>query len=81
MSVCVCGCVCVDNNSRHNGSIHFKLEHIEYENSSDEFDIGHCQSQGHSMTFKFFTIYHNTACQVLYISFGTYKEDVIKSVC
>ena len=29
--------------SKNNGSIHLKLEHIVvYENSSDEFDIGHC---------------------------------------
>ena len=28
---------------KNNGSIHLKLEHIVvYENSSDEFDIGHC---------------------------------------
>ena len=55
MSVCVCWClgvclsvclsvflsvcVCVNNN----GSIDLKLEPIvAYENSSDEFDIGHC---------------------------------------
>ena len=41
--VCVCLCVCVHDNSKNNGSIHFKLEHIVvYENSLDEFDIGHC---------------------------------------
>ena len=40
---CVCVCVCVHDNSKNNGSIHFKLEHIVvYENSSEEFDIGHC---------------------------------------
>ena len=47
LSVCVCVCVClsvcVHDNSKSNGSIHLKLEHIVvYENSSDEFDIGHC---------------------------------------
>ena len=49
LSVCVsvflsvCVCVCVHDNSKNNGSIHLKLEHIVvYENSSDEFDIGHC---------------------------------------
>ena len=49
MSVCVSVClswclfVCVHNNSKNNGSIHLKLDHIVvYENSSDEFDIGHC---------------------------------------
>ena len=54
MSVCVCSCPCVCvsvrlcvcpsvyDNSKNNSSIHLKLEHIEvYENSSDEFDIGH----------------------------------------
>ena len=44
-SVClsVCVCVCVHDNSKNNGSIHLKLEYIVvYENSSDEFDIGHC---------------------------------------
>ena len=36
-------CVCVHDNSKNNGSIDLKLEHIDvYENSSDEFDIGHC---------------------------------------
>ena len=35
--------VCVHDNSKNNGSIHVKLEHVVvFENSSDEFDIGHC---------------------------------------
>ena len=49
VSVCLSGClgvclsVCVHNNSKNNGSIDVKLEHtVVYENSSDEFDIGHC---------------------------------------
>ena len=51
LSVCLCVCVClsvclsscVHDNSKNNGSIHLKLEHIVvYENSSNEFDIGHC---------------------------------------
>ena len=45
MSVCVSVClsVCVHDNSKNNGSIDLKLEHIVvYENSSDKFDIGHC---------------------------------------
>ena len=45
MSVCVAVCLssCVHENSKYNGSINLKLEHIvAYENSSDEFDIGHC---------------------------------------
>ena len=45
--VCVCVCVCVHDNSKNNGSIHLKLEHfVVYENSSDEFDIGHCPIKG-----------------------------------
>ena len=47
MCVCVCVCVCVSvcvhDNSKNNSSIDVKLEHtVVYENSSDEFDIGHC---------------------------------------
>ena len=45
MFVCVCVClsVCVHDNSKNNGSVDLKLEHtVVYENSSDEFDIGHC---------------------------------------
>ena len=45
--VCVCVCVCVSScigtSLVNNGSIHLKLEHlVVYENSSEEFDIGHC---------------------------------------
>ena len=43
LSVFVRVCVCVQDNSKNNGSIHLKLEHIVvYENRSDEFDIGYC---------------------------------------
>ena len=45
LSVCVSVCVSVSvhDNSKNNGSIHMKLEHIVvYEISSDEFNIGHC---------------------------------------
>ena len=43
MCVCVCLSVCNHDNSKNNGSIHLKVEHIVvYGNSSDEFDIGHC---------------------------------------
>ena len=42
-SLSVCLSVCVHDNSKNNGSIHLKLEHIVvYGNSSDEFDSGHC---------------------------------------
>ena len=46
-SACLRACfrlsVCVHDNSKNNGSIHLKLEHIVvFENSSDEFDNGHC---------------------------------------
>ena len=41
--MCVCVCVCVQDNSKNNGSIDLKLENIVvYDNSSDDFDIGHC---------------------------------------
>ena len=41
--LCVCLSVCVHDNSKNNGSIHLKLEHIVVnENGLDEFDIGHC---------------------------------------
>ena len=41
--VCVCVCVCTHDNSKNNGSIHLKLEHMVVdEYGSDEFDIGHC---------------------------------------
>ena len=43
LSVSVCLFVRVHDNSKNNGSVYFKLDHIVvYENSSDEFDIGHC---------------------------------------
>ena len=75
-SVFLCVCVCVSVytiTQKNNGTIHLKLEHIVYEISSDEFDIGHCpiKGQGHGVTLKFFSIYHNTNCQVLYLSFRT----------
>ena len=41
--MCVCVCVHDNNGSKNYGLIDLKLEHIVvYENSSDEFDIGHC---------------------------------------
>ena len=48
LSVCLCVwsvCVsdCVHDNSKNNGSIHLKIKHtVVYENSSNEFNIGHC---------------------------------------
>ena len=42
VSYCLCVCVCVHDNSKNNGSILLKLEHIIlYENSSDKIYIGH----------------------------------------
>ena len=74
VSVCVCVCVCVHDNSKNNGSIDLKLEYIVvYENSSDKFDIHWAlsgQGQGHGVTLKFFSIYHNKNCQGPYLSFG-----------
>ena len=85
MFVCASVCVCVHDNSKNNGSIHLKLEHIVvYENSLDKFDIGHCPIKVkvfHGVTLKFFSIYHSANCQVPYLSFGTSKEVVIKYVC
>ena len=52
-------CVSVHDNLKNNGSIDLKLEHIVvYENSSDEFDIGHCPIK--VKVTAFFSIYHNT---------------------
>ena len=47
VSVCLCVCLSVYTiTQKNNGSIHLKLEHIVvYENSSEEFDIGHCVSK------------------------------------
>ena len=43
VSLSVCLSACVHDNSKNNGLIDLKLEHIVvYENSSDEFDSGHC---------------------------------------
>ena len=76
MFVCVSVCLsfCVHDNSKNNGSIDLKLEHIVvYENSSDR--VRHWalsdQGQGHGVTLKFFSIYPNTNCQGPYLSFGT----------
>ena len=41
LSICVC--VYVHDNSKNNGSVHLKFKHVVvFENSLDEFDIGHC---------------------------------------
>ena len=43
MVQCVSVCVYIHDNSKNNGSIYLKLEQmVVHENSSDEFDIGHC---------------------------------------
>ena len=44
MSVFLYVCVSVYTMIQNKGSIHLKLEHIVVsENTSDEFNIGHCQ--------------------------------------
>ena len=53
VSVSVCLSVCVHDNSKNNGSIHLKLEHVVvYENSSEEFDIGHCPIKVNVTAYK-----------------------------
>ena len=43
MVQCVSVCVYIHDNSKNNGSIYLKLEQmVVHENSSEEFDIGHC---------------------------------------
>ena len=42
----VCVCVCLHDTSKSNQSRNMKLEYIVlYENISDKFDIGHCQTK------------------------------------
>ena len=62
--VCVCVCICVHDNSKNNGSIHLKLEHVAvFENSSDIAWALSDQGQGDGVTLKFFSICHNTNCK------------------
>ena len=78
-SLSVCLCVCKHNNSKQKWSRILKFENfVGYEKSSDELDIGHHRLKSRSWLFP---IYHNTNCQVLYLSFGTRQETVIKYVC
>ena len=66
-------CVCVHDNSKNYGSSHLKFEHIVVcENSSEEFDIGHCpiKVKVRAVTLEFFSVYHNTNYQVLYLRIG-----------
>ena len=48
LSVFVSACACVHDNSKNDGSIHLKLEHIvAYGNSLEEFDLyqlGYCRA-------------------------------------
>ena len=50
--VCVCVCVCTRDISKSNLSRNMKLEYIVilYENSWDEFDIGHRQIKSYNST-------------------------------
>ena len=61
VSVCLywCLCNCVHGNSKTNGSIPLKLEHIVvYENSLYEFNIGHCPIKVKVKDFEIFSIYN-----------------------
>ena len=72
VSICIpLFCVCVYNSSQNRRSSNLKPKRISvFENSSEECDIGHFnQSQGHGLIF--FSIYHNTSCQVPHLGFGT----------
>ena len=62
--LCVCICVCVHDIPKKNGSIHLKLEHIVVHWALSD------QGQGHTLTLRFFSIYHNTNCEVLNLTFG-----------
>ena len=67
MSVRLSVCVSVYTITQNNGSITLKLEHIVvYEKKLGR--VRHWalsdRGQGHTMTLKFFSIYHNTNCQV-----------------
>ena len=71
----LCVCVYVHDNSKNNGSIHLKLEYmVVSEKARTNVTLGIVQSRSRSqrgMTLKFFSIYHNANCQVLYLSFDT----------
>ena len=59
----VCVSVFLHDNSKSNRSMNMKFEYIiVYENISDNFDIGHCQTKVnvHGATLKFLSIYCNT---------------------
>ena len=46
MCVCLCVCLCLHDNSKSSLSRNIKFENIvAYENISDKFDIGHCQTK------------------------------------
>ena len=58
LRVCVAVFLSVYMITKNNGSIHLKLEHIVvYENSSDEFDIGHCPIKVKVTTFSPFFLH------------------------
>ena len=73
--VCLCVCLSVYTITQKNDSIYLKLEHIVVRH----FALSD-QGQGHGVTLNFFSIYHNTNCQVLYLSFGICEEVVIKTM-
>ena len=73
-SVCVYVSVC--KTKTNNGSVHLKLEHINCSIWKQLGRVRHWalsdQGEGHEVTLNFFSIYHNTNCQVLNVSFSTY---------
>ena len=82
MSLCVSVCVSVSTITKKR-SRNFKFEYIvAYEDISDEFDSGHCLIKvKDGMTLKFFSIYHNTNCQVLYISALAHGRKFELNIC
>ena len=75
VSVSVCPCLFLHDNSKRKQSMNTKFEYIVvYENSSDEFDIEFPRIKvkvTDCRRSKIFPIYHNTNCQVLQFNFGT----------
>ena len=67
----VCGFCMVTQKVIDLGNVRFEYIVVKI---AQTFVYGHCDlldlSQGQSWTLKFFSIYHNTNCQVLEVNFG-----------